>query len=43
MQWKYLRPDKATWEMEDSMHEAYSFLFDSENTEDGFIPKGIGM
>ena len=33
VQWKHLVPDKATWEMEDSMRQTYPFLFTSIYTE----------
>lgn len=43
MQWNQLSLNEATWELEDAIREAYPFLFNFVNIEDGVIPKGMGM
>ena len=40
VQWNHLGFNEATWELEDSMKEAYPFLFSFENIENGVILRG---
>lgn len=37
VQWKHLGDDETTWEMEETMREAYPFSFKQNNTEDNAI------
>lgn len=40
VQWKHIRPDEATLELENAMQEAYPFFFNFESTEDDIIVRG---
>lgn len=42
VQWKNLRPNEATWKLEEAMGEAYPFLFSFEDTEDDVVLRGRG-
>ena len=33
VQWKHLKPDQATWELESHMWEAYPILFQEDSEE----------
>lgn len=41
MQWKHFGPNEAMWALEDTIKEAYPFLFQSRDcTKVGAIPRG---
>ena len=43
VQWKHLRLDEATWDMEEDMGEAYPFLFNFESIEGDLVVRGRVM